>query len=264
MKNSNDALSAHKVAIITGAGAGIGKACALRFAQEGYHIVVADLSEQAVEQSCKLINDEGGASIACVGDISKEETSRRMSNLAMESWGRIDALVANAGVQIGGELLQSNEEDWDRILGVNLKGVAYSCKSVLPAMIDQKNGSIVMISSINALIGSAGMAIYDASKAAILALMRNLAVEYGSRTVRVNAICPGNTITDYHIDRMAERGIDEQQLREMMNGYALLGRAAEPAEIANAVFFLASDQASFITGQTLLVDGGFSVTSGTR
>ena len=256
--------SGQKVAVITGAGAGIGKACALQFAQENYRTVVADLSSQSVEQTCQIINDNNGIAAGFVGDISIEDTSNNINQLALEKWGRIDVLVANAGVQIGGGLLEAKEEDWDKILGVNLKGVAYSCKSILPAMIKQGKGAIVMISSVNALIGSAGMAIYDTSKAGVLALMRNLAVEHGKNGIRVNAICPGNTLTDFHINRMAEKGISIEQLQEMTKGYGLLGRAAEPVEIANAVYFLASEQASFITGQTLLVDGGFSVTTGTQ
>jgi meso-butanediol dehydrogenase/(S,S)-butanediol dehydrogenase/diacetyl reductase len=181
-----------------------------------------------------------------------------MAKAAIEKWGRIDVLVANAGVQIGGSLLDAKERDWETILGVNSRGVAYSCRAVLPAMITRSSGAIVITSSINAVRGSAGMAIYDMSKAAVLALVRNLAVEHGSQGIRVNAVCPGNTITDFHINNMAKQGIDIEQLREMTHGYALLGRAAEPEEIANAIYFLGSEQASFITGQTLCVDGGFS------
>ena len=128
-------------------------------------------------------------------------------------------------------------------------------------MREQQHGSIVIVSSVNASVGSAGMAMYDASKAAVLALMRNLAVENGEYGIRVNAVCPGATITDYHLQRAAARGMTAEQLREATQGYGLLGRAAEPEEIARTIYFLASDQASFITGQTLFVDGGFSATS---
>ena len=123
------------------------------------------------------------------------------------------------------------------MIAVNLKGVAHSCKSVLPAMREQQHGAIVIVSSVNALVGSAGMAMYDASKAAVLALMRNLAVENGKYGIRVNAVCPGATITDYHLQRAASKGISAQQLRENTQGYALLGRAAEPEEIAGCHIF---------------------------
>ena len=250
-----------KVVVITGAGAGIGKACALRFARDNYRVLVVDQSEEAVEQTCRGIDDTKGVSAGLSGDISIEETSELACEKAMSQWGQIDVLVANAGVQIGGELLETNEDDWDRIIGVNLKGVAYSCKAVLPFMIERSSGAIVMLSSVNATAGAAGMAIYDASKAAVLGLMRNMAIDYGKHGVRVNAICPGNTLTDFHINRMAEQGVDLVQLRSMTKGYGLLDRAAEPFEIANAIYFLASDEASFITGHTLVADGGYSISN---
>ena len=251
---------AAKVAIITGSGAGIGKACALRFAHARINVVVTDISEVGIKSTCNLIEDSGGNVIACLADISSEKDCQSVAETAMRTWGRIDTLVANAGVQIGGSLLDASEEDWEKILGVNLKGVAYSCKSVLPDMIKNQSGTIVINSSINALFGSAGMAIYDMSKAGTLGLMRSLAVEHGKHGIRVNAVCPGNTITDFHINKMAEKGIDVEQLREMTKGYGLLGRAAEPEEIANIMYFLASDESSFITGQAIIADGGFSVT----
>jgi meso-butanediol dehydrogenase/(S,S)-butanediol dehydrogenase/diacetyl reductase len=249
-----------KVVIITGSGAGMGKACAVRFAETGMNVVVADLSEAAIHSTCKIIEDQGGNAIGCQADVSSEVDCQNLADTALITWGRIDTLVANAGVQIGGSLLESTEADWEKILGVNLKGVAYSCKAVLPNMIENQSGTIVINSSINALFGSAGMAIYDMSKAGTLALMRSLAVEHGKDGIRVNAVCPGNTITDFHINNMAEKGIDVEQLREMTRGYGLLDRAAEPEEIANIMYFLASDESSFITGQAIIADGGFSVT----
>jgi meso-butanediol dehydrogenase/(S,S)-butanediol dehydrogenase/diacetyl reductase len=250
------------VVIITGAGAGIGRACALRFARAGCAVLSADLDETSAGDTRDQILQGGGQALALAIDVSDAGSCERMATTALDAWGRIDVLVANAGVQIGGNLLEATENDWETILGVNSKGVALCCRSVLPSMIAQARGSIVINSSINALRGSPGMAIYDMSKAAVLGLARSLAVEYGSRGIRVNAVCPGNTITDFHIKRMAEKGIDVDQIREMSSGYALLGRAAEPGEIANAVYFLASEEASFITGHTLCVDGGFSVTGG--
>ena len=253
-------VSEQQVAIITGAGSGIGRACALRFAKAGYQVLVSDLDEAAAKDSCREITSLGGTAISHVTDVTSWQSCESMAERALSEWRQIDALVANAGVQIGGSLLDSKEADWDKILGVNLKGVAYCCKAVLPSMIRQGSGAIVINSSINALVGTAGMAIYDMSKAGVLALARSLAVAHGLQGVRVNAVCPGNTITDFHINNMAKRGITVDQLREMTQGYALLGRAAEPMEIANAIHFLASDEASFITGQAICVDGGFSVT----
>lgn len=193
-------------------------------------------------------------------DVSQASACEQVVQQALSAWGRIDMLVANAGVQIGGSLLEADEGDWERILAVNLKGVAYCCKAVIPAMLQQGSGSIVVVSSVNALVGSPGMAIYDMSKAGVLALMRSLATEFGLRGIRVNAVCPGNTLTDFHVEKMARKGVSIEQIRTMTSGYGLLGRIAEPDEIANAIHFLASEQASFVTGHALVVDGGFSVT----
>ena len=249
------------VVIITGAGAGIGRACAGYFAKQGYRVVIADIDPERVANSTGEITGPGGEAIGITGDISLEETVLEIRDKTLNAWGRIDVLVANAGIQTGGSLLDTGEQDWDKVLAVNLKGVAHCCKAVLPIMREQRNGAIVLVSSVNATVGSAGMAMYDASKAAVLALMRNLAVENGEYGIRVNAVAPGATLSDYHLQRAAARGMTEAQLREATRGYGLLGRAAEPEEIAGAICFLASDQASFITGQTLFVDGGFSVTS---
>lgn len=245
--------------MITGGGAGIGQACALRFAKEGYRVLLSDLSAEDGQATCGRIVNEGGEAIFCQGDVSREEDCRAWSRCALEAWGRLDVLVANAGVQVAGSLMEATEADWERIIGVNLKGVAYSCKAVLPAMVEQHKGSIVMISSLNAALGTAHMPIYDASKAGVLALMRSLAIAHGKDGIRVNAIGPGATLTDFHKRRAAQRGMTVQDLRAKMTGYGLLGRAAEPEEIAAVVNFLSSDEASFITGQFLLVDGGISL-----
>lgn len=252
--------SSIKVVVITGAGAGIGKACAIRFAKAGFNVLVTDLSESAADHTCKIIKDNGGNSVSCQADVSLEQNCHSFAETALKTWGRIDTLVANAGVQDGGSLLDADDSDWEKILGVNLKGAAWSCKAVLPNMIENQSGTIVINSSLNALFGNPGMAIYDMSKAGTLGLMRSLAVEYGNQGIRVNAVCPGATITDFHINRMAKERISVEKLRQMTKGYGLLGRAAEPVEIANVMYFLGSDESSFITGQAVVADGGFSVT----
>lgn len=249
-----------KIAVITGAGSGIGKACAQRFAASGARVAITDIDADALAGVAADINAQEGECLEFVADVADQDACRRVADAVLSAWGHIDALVANAGVQIGGSLLDATDDEWDRILGVNLKGAAYSCKAVLPAMRDRGTGAIVIVSSVNAIVGSPGMAVYDMSKAGVLGLTRSLAAEFGPDGIRVNAVCPGNTITDFHINRMAERGVTVEQIRDMSKGYGLLGRAAEPAEIANAVHFLAGEEASFITGQALIVDGGFSVT----
>lgn len=223
-------------------------------------VALTDLNLDAVQAVCGQITAAGGEALPFCADVADLHACEDAVRQVLATWGRIDTLTANAGVQIGGGLLDTSEDDWSTIIGVNLKGVAYSCKAVIPAMLEQGGGAIVLVSSVNALVGSPGMAIYDMSKAGVLALMRSLAAEFGLRGIRVNAVCPGNTLTDFHINNMAKKGVTVEQIHAMTKGYGLLGRIAEPVEIANAIYFLASEQSSFITGHALVVDGGFSTT----
>ncbi|MBC8234630.1 glucose 1-dehydrogenase [bacterium] len=253
-----------QVAIITGGGAGIGKACSIHFAKEGVKVVIADISKEDGVATSQLIKDNGGQAVFCQGDVSREADCQAFAQMALDTYGRIDVLVANAGARVSGSILDATEEDWEKIIGVNLKGIAYCCKAVLPTMIKQHSGAIVITSSANALVGRSGMPLYDATKAAVLSLTRSLAMAHGKDGIRVNSICPGYTMTDYHERAAQKRGISPQELRERNTGYGLLGKPGEPHQIASAVFFMASEDASNITGQYLMVDGGISVSSGIR
>jgi meso-butanediol dehydrogenase/(S,S)-butanediol dehydrogenase/diacetyl reductase len=248
-----------RVALIAGAASGIGRACAELFAERGYRVVLADFDDERLERARSVIAGNGGDATALPLDIADPAACEAAAATVVRTCGRIDVLVANAGIQVGGSLLETADEDWQRILAVNLNGTAYSARAVIPAMLDRGSGAIVITSSVNALVGTPGMAVYDMSKAAVLGLTRSLAAEYGSRGIRVNAVCPGNTLTDFHLDAMASKGLSADDVREKTRGYGLLGRIAEPREIARAIAFLAGDDASFITGQALAVDGGFSV-----
>lgn len=243
------------VALVTGGGAGIGKACARRFVKEGYRVMIGDMSVDDGEQTCQALREEGGDVHFLEGNVAEEAEVSAWAEKALDLWGRIDALVANAGARVRGSILDATEEDWDLIVNVNLKGVAYCCKAVLPTMIGQRCGAIVITSSANAKVGRAGMPLYDATKAAVVSLAQSLAVAHGSDGVRVNAVCPGYTMTDYHERNAAKRGVSAEELRDRNEGYGLLGRPAEPDQLASAVYFLASQDASNITGQALMVDG---------
>jgi 2-hydroxycyclohexanecarboxyl-CoA dehydrogenase len=247
------------VVIITGAGAGIGKATALRFAREGYRVVVVDWMETDGRATTDRLSSTGAQAIFIHADISSEEQCRGFARAAIDSFGRIDVLVANAGVRVFGTLLEATEDDWDRILAVNLKGTGFSCKAVLPRMIEQGSGALVLISSTTALTGRTDMPLYDATKQGILSLTRSLAAAYGRHGIRVNAVCPSRTLTDFHFRKAEAQGVSREELRKRHEGYGLLGRPGEPEEIAAAIYFMASEEASFITGQHLIVDGGFSV-----
>lgn len=248
------------VSIVTGGGAGIGRACVHVFARHGYRVIAADVDAAAATAAARTIGAEAGQDIVGLQcDVAKSADCLSLAAEALRRWGRIDALVANAGVQTPGRLIDTTEDDWDRLIAVNLKGVANVCRAVLPTMIERRDGRIVLVSSTNALRSPAAMAFYDATKAGVLGLTRSLAVDHGADGVRVNAVCPGATLTDHHLRAAAARGVSEADLRQRTRGYGLLGRVAEPAEIAAAIHFLASNNASFITGATLVVDGGFTV-----
>ena len=253
-----------KVAVITGGGAGIGKASSMRFAKEGAKVIVMDLDKSDGQSTAQLICESGGQAAFFHGSVASEADCQACAQMALDTYGRIDVLVANAGVRVFGDLLQATEEDWDLVLNVNLKGVAYSCKAVLPHMVEQQSGAIVIVSSANALVGRARMPLYDATKAAVLSLTRSLAAAYGQHGIRVNSICPGYTVTDYHERRAEKRGISPAELRERSSGYGLLGTPAEPRQLASAIYFMASEDASNVTGQYLMVDGGLSVPAATR
>jgi NAD(P)-dependent dehydrogenase (short-subunit alcohol dehydrogenase family) len=247
------------VVIVTGGSAGIGKASCVRFAKEGSRVVVVDFADTEGKGTVDLLKSMGAEAIFCHADVSKDEECKAFAETAIRAFGRIDVLVANAAIRMDVSILDATERDWDRILGVNLKGVAFCCKAVLPKMIEQKAGNIVLISSAGSFLGTTGKPLYDTAKWGVVSLTRSLAATYGSEGIRVNAICPALTITDYHLKAAKAKGISPDALRELNKDYCVLGRPGEPEEIAAAVYFMASKDSSFITGQYLMVDGGRSV-----
>jgi NAD(P)-dependent dehydrogenase (short-subunit alcohol dehydrogenase family) len=249
---------ATRVALVTGGAAGIGRACVERFLADGGQVLFTDRAASDGEAALAAIGVGADRLLFEAGDVCDPGHLAAAVARARALFGRIDALVANAGVQSGGTLLDTKDDDWQQVLDINLSGVRNACRAVLPLMQAQGHGAIVAISSVNALVGFRGMAAYDASKAAVIALMRHVAVEYGRDGIRANAVCPGATLTDHHLRRAAARGVDGAELRRQTQGYGLLGRVAEPAEIAAAVAFLAGEDASFVTGHALVVDGGLT------
>ena len=241
-----------KVAIVTGGGAGIGRACAARFVQEGMHVAIDDISREDGEAAARDLG-----AIFEHGSVADEAHCRKLAEIAMERWGRIDVLVGNAANRNFSRVIDATEQEWDEMLAVNLKGTAFACKAVLPQMIQQGKGSIVLLSSVHWQVGRSEMPIYDATKAGIVSLTKSLAVDHAADGVRVNAVCPGLTITDFHIRKAKREGRSVEELWKTRIGR--LGRPADPAEMAAVVYFLASDEASYVTGQALMADGGLSV-----
>jgi NAD(P)-dependent dehydrogenase (short-subunit alcohol dehydrogenase family) len=220
-----------------------------------------DSDRAAVEAAAAGISkDVSGARISTmVADLGIEAEAQRVVDEARASFGRLDTVVNVAGVRLYTPLAEADAKSWEHILGVNVLATAYCCKAALPALRLSGRGTIVNVSSLYGVKGRAGMGQYDTTKAAVLGFTRALAVEEAPHGIRVNAVCPGGTITPFHIRAAAAKGVSEAELRAQRVGDNLLGRWAEPREVAFSILFLACDESSFITGATLMVDAGKSI-----
>lgn len=243
-----------KVAIVTGAASGIGLACALRFAREGAVVVGTDLAEPPEWK--QVVDAAPDASFHSL-DVRDEGAQNDVAAAAVKAHRRIDALVTSAGVAGGGPVHLIDVEEWQRVQDINLKGTFLSARSVLPAMLEQRSGSIVTIASVEGLEGAEGGTTYNASKGGVVLLTRCMAMDYGRMGIRVNAVCPG--FIDTPLFRSVVGGEQfPEKYRERIREQHKLGRFGRPDEIAGAALFLASDDASFVTGVALPVDGGFT------
>lgn len=240
-----------KVALITGAGSGIGRAMAELFAQEGARVVVNDRYRARAEETVQRIEATGGVALAVEADVSQRQAVEAMVTLAQQTYGRLDILVNNAAIGTGDDILNIAESEWDRGLAVVLKSVYLCCKAALPGMIAQKSGAIVNISSVNGLTGL-GEEAYSAGKAGVINLTKNMALKYGQHNVRVNVICPGTIQTPIWKPQLAK----DPNIFDKLTPWYPLGRVGQPEDIAKAALFLASDESAWITGVVLPVDGG--------
>ena len=244
-----------KVAVITGAASGLGAASALRFVQEGAVVAGFDLNEpdggdwgEATAQAKDSLFETGD-----VRDVARIDA---FVATVRERFGRIDVLVNSAGIGAGGYVHLLDPEEWDRVIDINLKGTFLFCRATLPAMLEQKSGSIINLASVEGVEGMEVTSAYNASKGGVVLLTKNMAIDYARQGIRVNCICPGFIDTPLLKDVMGNP--EMATIKEKITDAHMLGRLGRPVEIANAALFLASEEASFITGHSLIVDGGFT------
>lgn len=251
-----------RVALVTGGGGGIGEATARLFAEQGGAVALVDMDRHAVKVAAAAIvaSVPDAWVLPLAADVAREAEARRAVSETVSRFGALHALVNVAGIRVYAPLAEATDEDWRRIIDVNVLATAFCAKAALPSLRAAAEGTIVNVSSVFGVLGRAGMGQYDTTKAAVLGFTRALAVEEAAHGVRVNAVCPGGTITRYHIERAARQGVSEAELRRSRaqdNG--LFGRWAEPREVAFPILFLSCPESSFITGTTLMVDAGKSV-----
>lgn len=246
--------------MITGGGGGIGAATAILFAEEGGHLALVDSNGDTTEAAAQQIRERFPSTrvLPIVADLRQEEETKRCIATAHQHFGRLDILVNVAGVRVYGPLADVDASSWELILAVNLMATANCCKAAVPIMRRQASGSIVNVSSVFGITGRPGMGQYDVTKAAVVSLSRTMAIEEAANGIRVNSVCPGPTITPFHIGRAKEKGQTEEELRKSGAKHSLLKRWAEPREVAYPILFLASDESSYVTGTALIVDGGVS------
>ncbi|MGI8915947.1 MAG: SDR family NAD(P)-dependent oxidoreductase [Chloroflexota bacterium] len=246
-----------KVAVVTGAGPGIGRAIPQLFAQEGARVTLVDIQTRAAEETAAAIRQGGGEALVVRGDASNGDDWRMVVEQTVQAYGRLDILVNSASWTRAVPAVDLEEADWDRSIAVTLKSVYLGAKHCIPEMRKVGGGAIVNISSANGLISNPSFAAYSAAKSGVIGLTRNLAIDYGLAGIRVNAICPGLIVNEQTEARMLADGAEARGSRDPY----LVGRWGRPQDVAFAALYLASDEAAFVTGSVLAVDGGLTCQS---
>jgi NAD(P)-dependent dehydrogenase (short-subunit alcohol dehydrogenase family) len=247
-----------KVSIITGAGSGMGRVAALRFAAEGSRVIVADVQGAAAEETVRQVRAAGGESYSATVDISTEDGAKEMVDLAIRRYGQIDVLYNNAGImpEADHSVIDTPVEAWDQVMAVNVRGVYLSCKHAIPHMLERRKGSIINVASFVAILGcSVPQDAYTASKGAVLALTRSLAVQFAPQGVRTNAILPGPVETPLLMDWL----LKDEAAKKLRLARNPTGRFGKPEEVVSLAVYLASDESAWTNGASMVIDGGISV-----
>jgi len=246
-----------RVALITGAASGQGRAAAILFASHGARVAVIDINTDGAKETVDLVAGAGGEAIAVEADVSRRADCDDMVATTLSTWGRLDVLYNNAAVQMSGRLVDCTEEEWDLTIATNLSSIFWACRAALPAMLDGQGGSIINTASVLGLIGSEGYAAYGAAKAGLVALTRQIASEYGPK-VRANVIAPGSIDTP-RFRRVAERMPDTEGFLAGLRSTIPLGRLGQAEDVAAIALFLASDASAYVSGAIVPADGGLAV-----
>ncbi len=247
-----------KVAIITGAGSGIGEATAVMFGKEGAKVVVADIDQKKGMDTVNLIKSNNGEAIFIPVDVSTAESVKKMVKFTIETYGKLDIIVNNVGIYIQANAVETSEKDWDRIMSINLKGVFLCCKYSIPEMVKNKKGGVIVnVSSEAGIVGIKKQIAYNVSKSGIIALTKSIAVDFAANNIRANCVCPGTTETLLvrdAISKAANPGKTRRELEEVRPA----NRLGRPDEIAAGILYLASDESQYATGAVLSIDGGYT------
>jgi len=243
-----------KIVIVTGAAVGIGKATAIAFAEKDAKVIVADIDVKKGKQTSSLIS--GGAFFIEI-NVANSESVKNMVKEVTNRFGRIDILVNNAGIYYQGDVIKTTEEEWDRVMAVNLKGMYLCCHYVIPVMLKGNGGVVINVASEAGLVGIAGQTAYNVSKAGAISLTKSMAVDFARKGVRVNAVCPGTTETPL-VKNALEKSKDPEKARRELEECRPLNRLGRPEEIAAAILAMASDNLGYATGSVLSIDGGYT------
>lgn len=250
-----------KAVLITGAGGGIGAATSALFCAEGAAVLLVDRDAQALARTCATIlqkTPDASLQTLCA-EVADPGAAEQAAAQCVQAFGGIDVLVNNASMRNYSAFADATVQEWQEVVGVNMVGNAGFCRAALPHLRRSGKAAIVNVSSCYAVKGRKGMALYDATKAAMVAMTRTLAFEEAEHGIRVNVVCPGSTLTDFHVNRTKAAGKSIEELKTQRQETSLLGRWADPIEIAYPILWMASDESSFITGTTLVVDGGLHI-----